>query len=249
MPMNERNLEHQHHPEAIRRRLDAGPQSRYIADAVLGGIDGCVTTFAIVSGSIGAGFDGIVAVVLGFANLLADGFSMAVSNFEAMRAKREQADATRDMEHRHIDQEPEGEREEIRQIFRAKGFEGEMLERVVATITANRDIWVDTMLTEEHGLGKAPHNPLAAALTTMAAFVAVGSVPLLPYIVPGLHADLTFPISAALAAIMFFSVGLLKSQALSLSKLRGGASTLLTGGTAAAIAYIVGYVLRTVFST
>lgn len=72
-----------HQPTAVRNRLAAPARASTLPDAVLGGIDGCVTTFAVVSGAFGAGFSPQVALVLGFANLLADGFSMAVSNYEA----------------------------------------------------------------------------------------------------------------------------------------------------------------------
>src|SRR3712207_1854807 len=72
-------LEAEHRPEAVRQRLSVRRGPGYLGDAVLGGIDGCVTTFAVVAGAVGADFSGLVVVVLGFANLLADGFSMAVS--------------------------------------------------------------------------------------------------------------------------------------------------------------------------
>ncbi len=61
-----------HHPALIRERLLQGPKQQNVSDAVLGGIDGCITTFAVVSGSVGAGFPSSVAVILGFANLFAD---------------------------------------------------------------------------------------------------------------------------------------------------------------------------------
>ena len=73
----------------IRKRLSLGPKRQNISDAVLGGIDGCITTFSVVSASVGAGFPSSVAVILGFANLFADGFSMAVSNYESSKAEQE----------------------------------------------------------------------------------------------------------------------------------------------------------------
>lgn len=242
--MTESRLEQDHRADAIRRRLRKGPQPSYLSHAILGGIDGCVTTFAIVSGSIGAGFGGLVAVVLGFANLLADGFSMAVSNYEAIRAEEELNQTVRETEAHHIEHVPDGEREEIRQIFRNKGFEGELLERVVETITADPRIWIETMLSEEHGIAKSAASPLKSAATTMAAFIAVGAVPLAPFLFPGLPPDVTFTISALLAAVMFFTIGLLKSRQLGLPIIRGGLRTLLTGTTAAAIAYSVGVLLQ-----
>ena len=61
----------------------------YLGDVILGGIDGCVTTFAIVAAVTGAGFSGSVAIVMGISNLLADGFSMAVSNYEATKSRHD----------------------------------------------------------------------------------------------------------------------------------------------------------------
>ncbi len=151
-----------HRPEAIRKRLTTTASSQVISDAVLGGIDGCITTFAIVAGTLGAGLPAPIALVLGFANLLADGFSMAVSNYESVKAQREFAEDVRRTEGEHIDRIPEGEREEIRQIFRNKGFEGQVLEKIVDTISQDRQLWIDTMLTEEHGLQKTMADPRAS---------------------------------------------------------------------------------------
>ena len=218
-----------------------------MSDAVLGGIDGCVTTFAIVSGVIGAGLNPSVAVVLGFANLVADGFSMAVSNYESARAEIEQNESLRASERQHIETVPEGEREEIRQIFASKGFSGETLESIVETITADERLWIDTMMREEHGVSAVERNPARAALTTFAAFFMVGLIPLLPFLLPGVGAGLQFSLSAVLAAVMFFSVGAMKSRWLSKPLFRTGLRTLLTGGTAAGLAFLIGYVLRELF--
>ena len=240
-------LEHSHHPERIRERLRRPPGASRLPDAVLGGIDGCVTTFAVVSGAVGAGFSPVVAVVLGVANLLADGFSMAVSSFEAIRTEQDQRDDARRREARHIEEVPEGEREEIRQIFSDKGFEGETLEKVVDTITQNKQVWIDTMLTEELGLLKQGKNPWRAAGATFGAFLVIGLIPLLPFFGFGLDPILQFYWSAGLAAAVFLGIGMLKGYAFNKSLLLSGLSTLLTGGAAASLAFISGYVLRDVF--
>lgn len=218
-----------------------------MSDAVLGGIDGCVTTFAVVCGAVGAGFSATVAIVLGLANLVADGFSMAVSNFEAIRAQAEHAEALRRQEHDHIDRVPEGEREEIRQIFAGKGFTGDTLERIVDTICQDRQLWVDTMLQEEHGVALGEARPWRSALTTFAAFVVVGLIPLLPLFLPGWSAGWQFGLSAALAGLMFLGIGMLKSLVFGRPVWRAGLSTLATGGTAAALAFFTGYLLRSLF--
>lgn len=241
------DLEREHRPERIRERLEAGRQHSYLGDAVLGGIDGCVTTFAVVAGAVGARFPIGVAIVLGLANLLADGFSMAAGNYQASKTERERLERARRHEEQHIERIPEGEREEIRQIYARKGFSGEALEHAVETITSNRKLWVDTMVTEELGLPLEAANPLRAALATFLAFIAVGLVPLLPFFVPGIGLDATFTASCVMTGIAFFGVGAAKGHWLGSSRLRGGLETLTVGGIAAALAYAVGAWLRNAF--
>ncbi|SFU85809.1 VIT1/CCC1 transporter family protein [Halomonas korlensis] len=241
------SIEEEHHPEAIRRRLHAPNKVQTVPDAILGGIDGCVTTFAVVSGAFGAGFSASVALVLGFANLLADGFSMAVSNYESIQAQQEHIDGVRESERRHIEQVPEGEREEVRQIFRQKGFDGDMLERVVDIISQDPTVWVDTMLTEEHGLQTQALSPLRSAATTFAAFLIVGMMPLLPYTLAALSATQQFLASLTVAALMFFLIGMLKSVVYHQPVVQSGLRTLLMGGAASGLAFATGYLAHAWF--
>jgi VIT1/CCC1 family predicted Fe2+/Mn2+ transporter len=236
-----------HHPDAIRRRLAADVRHSYLGDAILGGIDGCVTTFAVVSAAVGGEFSSLVIVVLGLANLLADGFSMAVGNYQARRTQKEAVEQARRSERHHIRHVPEGEREEVRQIFASKGFEGEALERVVEVITRDDDVWIDTMLKEEIGVHPESPRALHAALTTLAAFVAVGAVPLLPFFVTGAAVHACFVVSAVLTGVTFFAIGAAKGRALGGSVLRSGLETLAGGGVAAGVAYGVAAWLRATF--
>ena len=246
-PKHASTLTSEHHPSAIRARLDGVQQQSYLGDAVLGGIDGCVTTFAVVAGAVGGGFPAVVPIVLGFANLLADGFSMAVGNYQGTKSQRELVDEARRTEEYHIDQIPEGEQEEIRQIFARKGFEGDVLEKIVDVITQDRQLWVDTMLTEELGLQVNGPSPLRAALATFAAFIVVGIIPLAPFLVPGLTPEQTFRASAFVTALAFFGIGMVKGLVLGRSAIRSGLETLLVGGLAAVLAYVVGAWLRQTF--
>ncbi|CAM3495706.1 VIT1/CCC1 transporter family protein [Halomonas lysinitropha] len=248
--MNDRrreSLEHEHRPEAIERRLREPSRAQLIPDAILGGIDGCVTTFAVVSGAFGAGFSATVALVLGVANLLADGFSMAISNYEAIQAQREHVEGVRRSENHHIDMVPEGEREEIRQIFQRKGLAGETLERVVETICSNREIWVETMVAEEHGLRSEGLSPLKSALATFVAFLVVGAMPLLPYAIPGLDITRQFLSSLAVAGLMFFLIGMGKSLVYHQPVMKSGLRTLLIGGAAAGLAFLTGHLAQALF--
>ncbi|MEM8743749.1 MAG: VIT1/CCC1 transporter family protein, partial [Pseudomonadota bacterium] len=132
-------LDHSHDPKEIARRLRDGPRVSYLRDWVYGGIDGTVTTFAIVAGSVGADLANRYVLILGVANLLADGFSMAAANYSGTKAELEEYSLVREMEEHHIETEPEGEREEIRQIFMAKGFKGKTLKDAVDVITAEKE--------------------------------------------------------------------------------------------------------------
>ena len=204
-----------------------------------------MTTFAIVAGAAGAGLSSGVAIVLGLANVLADGFSMAAGNFLKARADRQTVEQFRRMEEMHIERIPEGEREEIRQIFEAKGFDGDLLEAVVKVITNDRELWIDTMLTEELGLQLDPPTPWRAGATTMVAFVAAGLVPLLPlfFTTSGLAHD-SFFFSAALTAVTFFGIGWWRGRVVDDKPLVAGIETVFIGGAAASLAYAVGCFLQ-----
>lgn len=240
-------LAQDHRPEVVRSRLESLTRHSYLGDAVLGGIDGCVTTFAVVAGTVGGGFSGAVAIVLGFANLLADGFSMAVSNYQATKSQREFLAKARRTEEKHVELVPDGEREEIRQIFAAKGFSGPVLEEIVTVITGDRKLWIDTMLTEEHGLQLNGPSPLRAGLATFGAFILVGLIPLVPFLIPGLDPHSTFFASSVVTALAFFGIGAAKGVVLERAPLRSGLETFGVGGVAALIAYGVGWWLRQSF--
>lgn len=237
-------LKAEHQPKNIRARLLKKRGNGYLRDAVLGGIDGCVTTFSVVAGSAGAGIGSQVIVVLGIANLLADGFSMAVSNYSGINVECEELKQARLSEEEHIKLFPEGEKEEIREIYALKGFKGDILDAIVEVITSNRNLWVDTMLKEELCLQTEQHNPWLAGLATFFAFLVVGTIPLLPYLIPGIPVERLFFASAALTGVAFAIVGLVKGIVLQQGVLRSALETLVIGGTAAAIAYGVGYALR-----
>lgn len=234
-------MEHDHSAESIRERLAAGPRHNYVRDWIYGGIDGSVTTFAIVSGVVGAELSSAVILVMGFANLVADGFSMAASNYMGTRAEQEDLKHLEAVEYRHIAVVPEGEREEVRQIYREKGFEGEELERVVALITADRRRWVQTMLTEEYGLPLTVRSPWLAALSTFSAFLLCGLAPLIPFLFGATDA---FWLSTILTSAVFFAIGSVKSRWSTSPWLRSGMETLLVGSAAAGLAYGIGVLLR-----
>ena len=234
-------LEHSHTPGAIARRLNDGPRVSYLRDWVYGGIDGTVTTFAIMAGVVGASLSPGVVIILGIANLLADGFSMAAANYTGTKAEHDEYEQLRHMEERHVALAPEGEREEIRQIFRAKGFEGEALETAVNVITEQHERWIDTMMAEEHGMPAAIRSPLKAGLLTFIAFVVCGAIPLLPYALMLPSPEVP---SAVMAGATFFFIGSFRSYWSPKVWWRTGLETLAIGMLAASVAYFVGDFLK-----
>jgi vacuolar iron transporter family protein len=245
MTQSPAGLEHEHTREAIRLRLEQATRHSYLGDFILGAVDGGVTTFAIVAGAAGAGLTNGVAFVMGIANVLADGFSMAAGNYLRARSDQQLLERFRRIEETHIDQVPDGEREEVRQIYRGKGFEGDTLERIVRVITEDRQQWVNTMLAEEWGLQLDPPSPWRAGLATLFAFVLAGLIPLVPTMLwMGKHANETFAASSLLTGITFFAIGVVRGRVVDRRPLVAGFETLLIGGSAAILAFIVGRVLE-----
>ncbi len=126
--------------------------SSYLSDFIYGGIDGSVTTFAIVAGVTGASLSPTIVLILGFGNLFADGFSMAVGNYLSTKSKKEYAEKVRRSEQDSVRNVPDEERNEIREIFVQKGFSGKQRDDAVDTITSNKEIWVETMMKDEFGI-------------------------------------------------------------------------------------------------
>jgi VIT1/CCC1 family predicted Fe2+/Mn2+ transporter len=221
-----------------------------LEDFVYGATDGAVTTFAVVAGVVGASLSPAIVLILGFANLFADGFSMAMGNYLATRSQKEYIEQARRREEWEIDNLAEQERQEIRDIYAAKGFKEEILEEIVRIITSRRKVWVDTMMKEELGLIEDKKHPLDTALTTFTAFNVIGIIPLLPFIAmlaAGSSVASTadaFLYSSAFTAGAFFAIGAIKGRVVKKSLVRSGFSALLVGGIAAIVAFVVGYLLN-----
>jgi vacuolar iron transporter family protein len=228
---------------APRRRSGRPPPATHLRDAVYGAIDGIVTTFAVVAGVAGAGLSDTIVIVLGLANLVADGFSMAASNFLGARTESQQRERARLREAQDIALAPDAEREEVRRAFATKGFAGDDLERAVDVITSDRRVWLDTMMSEKLGYGHDADDPLRGAVATLVAFVSLGFLPLAAFVAPG---DVTHPFawSAALTALAFFGVGALKARFVEQAWWRSALETLVVGGAAATLAYAVGAALE-----
>ena len=232
-------LEHSHTREEIQQRLARDAQVNYLRDWIYGGIDGTITTFAIVAGVVGADLPGTVVLVLGLANLVADGFAMGAGNYSATKAELDDYRRLLAIERKHIALEPGGEQEEIRQIFALKGFAGAELERIVDVITSDEERWAKTMAVEEYGLSPAVKSPILAALNTSAAFAMCGLVPLFSYLLRTvLSGAWSRPAWCSSASAQRRAAGRWRAGR------RSGLETLAIGMSAAALAFLIGYGLR-----
>ena len=219
-------------------------------DFIYGSIDGAITTFAIVAGVIGASLSPGIILVLGFANLFADGFSMAAANFQASKARNEYIEMKRKQEEWEIDNLEDQEKQEIREIYDKKGFKDELLEEVVRIITSRRKVWVDTMMKEELGLIEDDKRPLDSSISTFVGFNLIGLIPLVPFmlfIALGIDPSSdAFTLSIIFVVSAFFLVGVIKGKIVKKSKIKSGFYTLIIGGIAAFVAYGIGYGLNSI---
>ncbi len=218
----------------------------WLPDFVYGGIDGTVTTFAVVAGVVGGNLSTPVILILGFANLFADGFSMAVSKYSSDHSELERIQHITAMERRSIRENPEEEKQEIREILRGLNFKGRDLVRAEKVITSSPEAWVHMMLHHEFHVVEENIQPVKGAAFTFAAFLLMGSVPLIAYVFQSffeLADDKAFIITIIATLASLTVVGAIRGK---FSERRWWISALETtaiGGAAASIAYIVGKLL------
>lgn len=231
------------------RRSFIGKFQGHLTEFVYGGMDGSITTFAVVAGAEGANLPSSVIIILGFANLLADGFAMSVGSYLSSKSELDNYNKHKNTEYWEVENIPEAERQEIRDIYIAHGFEGELLERVVDVITSDKERWVNVMMKHELEMIPPGKSPLTSGFMTLISFVTVGLVPLLVYVADYLHplSLNLFVTSGTLTTVAFIAIGYVKTYVTQTSKIKGIGETLLLGITAAAVAYFVGNLLERLF--
>jgi len=238
-----------HTEEAISYHMEkhTKEKGKYLGDIVYGALDGIVTMFAIVSGVEGARLSTSVILILGFAKLFADAVSMAFGNFLSTKSEMDYIKKEREREEWEIDNVPEGEIAEIREIYRRRGFKGKDLEKAVKIVTSDKKVWTDTMMLHELGLVESDKTPVKSSMATFVAFILAGFIPLLTFVlglfIPFFAAN-TFLISIILTGCVLFFVGALRSIVTGVNWLRSGLEMLIVGGLAAAVAYFIGFLLR-----
>lgn len=227
-------------PEATRHHdeVDAHRRTPWLADAVLGGQDGVVNVLGVILGIAAATSSTRVVLVGGLAASLAEAVSMAAVAYTSTRAASAHFQAEREREYRHVRDVPAIEREELRAIYRKKGFDGPLLDRIVETITRDPDVWVAVMMAEEHGLSDVDVRGSLRSAAIVGAFSLLGLVPLVPFLVASTR--VASIASVVVAAILLFFLGALKARLTVGRPWKSGLELAVIGTIAALVGYAVG---------
>lgn len=224
-----------------------GGSQNYLREFVYGGIDGAVTTFAVVAGAVGANLDPSIIIILGFANLFADGFSMSVGAYLSAKSEKENYKKHRNIEYWEVENIPDMERKEVEDIYKAKGFEGKMLQDVVDVIVSDKDRWVDEMMKNELEMIPDSKSPFKIGLATLISFILVGFIPLTVYVYDYFR-DISYDKffwTSLFTGLAFLLIGWMKSYVNQTNTLKSITETLALGFIAALVAYYVGDILET----
>jgi vacuolar iron transporter family protein len=221
---------------------DPHVKSRWLSDLVLGAQDGLVNTLGVVLGVAAASSDARVVFAAGMAAGIAESLSMAAVGYTSSVARGDLFRSERAREYRHIEVTPAIERDEVRALYAKKGFEGELLERVVTTICADKDVWVALMMAEEHELLPIDRRASLRSAAVVGVAALVGSVvPVVPFAVLGLRASVL--VALGLGAALLFALGAFKASVTAGRHGRSGLELALIGMASALAGYAVGAVL------
>lgn len=239
----------QHLPQKHHDQVDHHSQDdphRYtnpLADVILGGQDGLVNVLGIVLGVAAATNDPRIVLVAGLAATFAESVSMAAVAYTATLAETAHFESEREREYRHVRMVPAVEREEIREIYRKKGFEGELLDQIVEKITADEDVWVGVMMAEEHQLTPSTRGDAARSALVVGIAAIIGSlIPLVPFLF--LPVGISIGLSLAISALTLFLVGVYKARITVGHPGKSGLEMAAIGTVSALVGYLVGIILK-----
>ena len=219
-------------------------QANWLRDVILGGQDGLVNILGIILGVIAGGGSNAVLLAAGFAAAITESISMGAVGYTSAVAERDYYQAERARESAEIDATPEAERQKIRDIYAAKGFTGDLLERVVDTITANRETWLATMMDEELHLQpvQTPDIMRSAVVITIATLIG-HLIPLLPFV--WLSRTPALITAIVLSAAVLFGVGAYQAVTLVGDWRKNGLKMVAIGLGAAAVGFLIGRLFHT----
>jgi len=224
-------------------QTDPHKRASGLSDFILGAQDGLVNVLGVVLGIAAATNDARIVLVAGLATTFAESISMGAVAFTTTLADADLYQSEREREYRHIIEAPNLEIKEIRDIYASKGFRGELLERIVGTITANQDVWVAVMMAEEHQLAPIDRRTAVRAALVVGFSAIIGSlVPLFPFMV--LPVSTSMWLSVLVTALVLFAIGAYKARVTIGKPMKSGFEMAVIGTVSALAGYLVGYLLK-----
>src|SRR6266550_897489 len=214
-------------------------QSNWLRDVILGGQDGLVNILGIILGVIAGGGSDTVLLAAGFAAAITESISMGAVGYTSSVSQRDYYHAEREREEAEVDTMPEAERQEVRYIYAAKRFSGDLLDQVVETITANRDRWVATMMDEELHLQPVERADIFRSAIVITVATLIGHlIPLLPFV--WLDRTPALVLAIVLSALVLFGVGVYSAVTLVGDWRKSGLKMMVIGLGAAGIGFLIG---------
>ena len=224
-------------------RVDPHRHRSELSDVILGGQDGLVNVLGVILGVAAATAEARIVLVAGIAAALAESVSMAAVAYTTRRADHALYESEAARERRHFERVPALEIDEVRAMYRAKGFTGPLLDEIVATITANKDVWLAVMMAEELHLAPVDGRRALRAAGVVGVAALIGSaLPLLPFLV--FSVALSMWLAVGVAALTLFAVGAYKSARTIGNWVAGGLEMTAIGLAAAAVGWLVGLAFR-----
>src|ERR1700687_246455 len=216
-----------------------------LRDVILGGQDGLVNMLGIALGVVAASGSTHVLIVTGIAAAITESISMGAVAYTSFGSDRDFYLAEKVREQKEIEAQPDDERAEIREIYAAKGFTGQLLEDVVSTITSNRETWVSTMMNEELHLQPVAQQSLVQSAVVVTVATLIGHfIPIVPFMVTARTPAIVLAI--ALSAVTLFAVGVYSAKTLVGDWRKSGIQMVLIGLGAAAVGFLIGRLFHTV---
>jgi VIT1/CCC1 family predicted Fe2+/Mn2+ transporter len=218
-------------------------QTNWLRDVILGGQDGLVNILGIELGVVAAGGSTSILITTGLAAAITESISMGAVAYTSSLSERDYYLAQQAREEREIETVPEEERQEVREIYASKGFQGDLLNAVVDTITANRETWLNTMMDEELHLEPVDARTVLRSAVVVTIATLIGHfIPLVPFFVLARAPALVLAI--VVSGIVLFGVGVYSAKTLIGDWRTNGLKMMVIGLGAAGLGFLVGHLFH-----
>jgi VIT1/CCC1 family predicted Fe2+/Mn2+ transporter len=233
-----------HAPDAVAAPEEHKGGLELVKSAVYGGVDGIITTASLVFSALENHVSPTVVIILVLANGIADGLSMALSDYLSSKSEKEYIEAEKAREQWEVENYPEGEKKEMMEIYQEKGMSESDAQIMVDALARNKEAWVEIMMIEELGLVQTDESPIKNGITTFVSFILFGMIPILPRFISQAFMPIDLLTSSLVVTLMtLFFLGAMKTKITGKNWVLSGLETLLLGGIATGLAFLISYFL------